>query len=50
MITKQEVYANGIDWLINRNNEKRLENECLKNKITKKNLWKVITEYIKEII
>ena len=50
MITKQEVYANGIDWLISRSNEKKLENECLKNKITKKTLWKVITEYIKEII
>lgn len=50
MITKQEVYANGIDWLISRSNEKRLENECLKRQFENKTFWQKIKEYIKEII
>ena len=50
MITKQEVYANGIDWLISRSNEKILENKCLKRQFENKNLWQKIKEYIKEII
>ena len=50
MITKQEVYANGIDWLISRSNEKRLENECLKRHLERKSLFTKFIEYIKEII
>ena len=49
-ITKQEVYANGIDWLISRNNEKKLENESIKKHLENKSVWKSIKEYIKEII
>lgn len=50
MITKQEVYANGIDWLLTRNNEKKLENECIKRQLEKKSFFKKITQYIKDII
>lgn len=50
MITKQEVYANGIDWLISRNNDKKLENECIKRQFENKTFWQKTKEYIKEII
>ena len=50
MITKQEVYANGIDWLINRNDEKKHENQSLKRHLERKSIIDKIIEYIKEII
>ena len=50
MITKQEIYANGIDWLINRNNEKKHENQSLKRHLERKSLFIKLIEYIKEII
>ena len=50
MITKQEVYANGIDWLISRNNDKNHENQSLKRHLERKSIIDKIIEYIKEII
>ena len=50
MITMQEVYSNGIDWLIVKNNEKKIENECIKRQIEAKTWFQKITEYLREII
>ena len=50
MITKQEVYKNGIDWLISRNNEKNHENLSLKRHLERKSFFIKFIEYIKEII
>lgn len=50
MITMQEVYANGIDYLINKNNDKRLENECIKRQIEISPWYIRLIEYFKEII
>lgn len=50
MITRQEIYANGIDWLINRNNEKKHKTECIKRPLERKSLFTKFIEYIKEII
>lgn len=50
MITMTEVYANGIDWLISKNNEKKLENECIKRQLVNKPWYVKLIEYFKEII
>lgn len=50
MITMEQVYNNGIDYLINKNNDKRLENECIKRQIENKSWFVKLIEYFKEII
>lgn len=50
MITMTDVYNNGIDYLINKNNDKRLENECIKRQLEAKSWYIRMIEYIKEII
>lgn len=50
MITMTEVYANGIDWLISKNNEKKLENECIKRQLENKHWYIKLIEYVKEIV
>lgn len=50
MITMTEVYANGIDWLISKNNDKKLENECIKRQLELKPWHIKFIDYIKEII
>lgn len=50
MITMTEVYANGIDWLISKNNDKKLENECIKRQFELKPWYIKLFEYFKEII
>lgn len=50
MITMTEVYNNGIDYLINKNNDKKLENECIKRQIENKSWYIKFVEYIKDII
>lgn len=50
MITMEQVYNNGIDYLINKNNDKKLENECIKRQIENKPWYIKFVEYVKEII
>lgn len=50
MITMTEVYANGIDWLISKNNDKKLENECIKRQFELKPWYVKLIDYFKEII
>lgn len=50
MITMEQVYNNGIDYLINKNRDKKLENECIKRQLETKTWLQKIAEYLRDVI